>query len=276
MRNEQTVEYADNVGARRTRHYMLKRERTQAMLRASGHTFTREQAGTTFRTFPASPIVRTRAVLASDVKGEHVPFDVTTVIRRRDMATVRYIMRAMRDYSARMRTALRLQAMSDAGMTQGARSSGGELWRGITSAPSVRVSARWSSGVQGDRVRASERVSMRDAADVHGDADYVALSPLATVGIATHVLATGENYADAIAIARRDRSRCAVRVIHHTGASVVLPHSHYVAERQARKAANTAHVRNVIQTREASNLALLARIAARDTDSLVATAQGIA
>lgn len=113
-------------------------------------------------------------------------------------------------------------------------------WKGIIPATEVRVSERGASGIKGVRGTAG-RVTQRDAVDLGWLQDSFLLKGLATVGVATHPLATGEQYHAALAECRVRTSRCAVRVYLPNGTSSVKPVSDYVNLRNERKQTRRAN-----------------------------------
>jgi hypothetical protein len=115
-------------------------------------------------------------------------------------------------------------------------------WAGIVKATETRVAPRGIVG-NGIKVGLASRVTTRDAGKGHELHDPFLLRGLATVGVATHPLATAEIYDAAIAACRRRPALSTVRVI--TGdVSVIKPVSDYVAikteRRNARKQARQA------------------------------------
>jgi len=128
-------------------------------------------------------------------------------------------------------------------------------WKGIVSAPEVRVSERGASGIAGIRGTA-QAVTQRDAVDLGYLQDSFLLKGLATVGVATHPLATAEQSHAALLICRKVTSKCAVRVIYADGRNEVRPVSEYVNLRNERKAVK--HVKPALETQAVQD----ARIAA--------------
>lgn len=283
---EVTTEYATNVGSRRLTHYALKRSRTQ-----TGTQDTRNVTYCAVREIGEGVPPRTQGIakLATWCNPEYVAHDVN--VTRSPMNTrTRSLIALCRDSHVRGVVQLAIARMRENGQKEsatldygaGSTASAGKAWKGLTSATTARHSARWSSGVKQDKVRANERTSLRDAVD-YGIGEYLTMKEIPGVGVATQHGVTPWQYAGLIAIARTDRSRCALTVRQSRCAFAtwargehvsVKPVSDYVTERETRKTASR-DARKSVAREITSTAALMAQLIPSLSDAR-ANAQGIA
>lgn len=217
---------------------------------------------------PVAHAITTRATLDTrPCEQDTRPALITLTTRRTLTREQRNITRALRDYSARMRCALRLAREPQTARVNRHAARYAALmpgWRGLTPALDTRHSERGASGIAGVK-GAAAHVSQRDA---HAPTMLLRAMPAGiVVGHATDTRLTREQRAWLLDTLRRDPQRATLTRLMpgpHGLMRTVRPVSDYVALRQERRDATRA-ARATRIARESDVM----RLASRDASTVI-------